>query len=302
MATVRAAVTAVGAADINVLVTGETGTGKELAAEAIHAISHRRHHPLVRINCAAIPETLLESELFGHERGAFTGADTRTDGLLTTARGGTVFFDEIGDMTPIAQAKILRVIERKEVQRLGGRGSLPVDLRVLAATNRDVEQLVRQGQFRADLYFRLNVARVHLPSLADRKEDIPVLVGHFVEEFNHLTGRQVTGASDEFLDRLLRHDWPGNVRELRNVVESCFLTARSGPLQSIHVPDHFLRQAPAVHLTDRDRVIQALTSSRGDKTKAAAMLQWSRMTLYRRLAKYQLGLDDGAPARREPRH
>ncbi len=180
----EAAVASIAAVDSNVLVTGETGTGKELVAECIHAQSARHRHSFVRVNCAAIPETLIESELFGHERGAFTGADSMRDGLVTLARDGTIFFDEIGDMSLAAQAKILRAIETKEVHRLGSKGGFSVNVRVIAATNRDIERMTAEGQFRLDLYFRLNVARIHLPPLRDRKEDIPLLCDHYIRRLH----------------------------------------------------------------------------------------------------------------------
>ena len=194
--------------DSHVLITGETGTGKELAAQYIHHHSARRAKPLVTINCAALPDGLLESELFGYERGAFTGATSSYSGKLKLADGGTVLFDEIGDMSPYAQAKILRVIETKEVYPLGGRRSVPLDIRIIAATNRNLDQRMANNEFRQDLYFRLNVARVHLPPLSERKEDIPLLTDHFVQKFSAQFGRGIEGFSDEAMELLLRYDWP----------------------------------------------------------------------------------------------
>ena len=209
--------------DSHVLITGETGTGKELAARYIHRHSARRAKPLVTINCAALPDGLFESELFGYERGAFTGASSSYSGRLKLADAGTVLFDEIGDMSPYAQAKILRLIETKEVYPLGGRRSIPLDIRIIAATNRDLERQVSKNEFRQDLYFRLNVVRVQLPPLRERKEDIPLLTEHFVQEFGARLGRQIEGFSDEATERLLNYDWPGNVRELMNLVERIFI-------------------------------------------------------------------------------
>src|SRR5262245_34374441 len=202
--------------DSHVLITGENGTGKELAAQYIHGHSSRAAKPLVTINCAALPDGLLESELFGYERGAFTGAHSSFPGKLKLADGGTVLFDEIGDMSSYAQAKILRIIETKEVYPLGGRRSVPLDIRIIAATNRNLDQRMAINEFRQDLYFRLNVARVHLPPLRERKEDIPLLIDHYVEKFAAQFGRGIEGFSDEAMERLLSHDWPGNIRELIN--------------------------------------------------------------------------------------
>src|SRR5262247_1774119 len=224
----------VAATDSHVLITGETGTGKELAAQYIHQHSRRRGNPLVTINCAALPDGLLESELFGYERGAFTGAHSSFPGKLKLADGGTVLFDEIGDMSPYAQAKILRVIETKEVYPLGGRRSVPLDIRIIAATNRDLERQTTRGELRQDLYFRLNVARVHLPPLSERKEDIPLLTDHFVQKFSAQFGRGIEGFSDEAMELLLRYDWPGNIRELMNLIERIFIDP---PQEKITVAD-----------------------------------------------------------------
>jgi len=208
----------VSATDCTVLITGETGTGKERVAEHIHQHSPRQGKPLVRINCAALPDGLLESELFGYERGAFTGANASYEGKLKLAEGGTVFFDEIGDMSPYAQAKILRVIETKEAYRLGGRRSIPFDFRVLGATNQDLERLVAENRFRKDLFFRLDVARIHLPPLKERKEDIPLLVDHYLKTYNTRFRRQIEGLTPEAWSCVLHYQWPGNVRELNNVL------------------------------------------------------------------------------------
>jgi DNA-binding NtrC family response regulator len=278
--------------DSTVLITGETGTGKELTAALIHATSRRRERPFLHINCAAIPDTLLESELFGYERGAFTGAAGASPGKLKAADGGTVLFDEIGDMSVYAQAKILRLIESREIERLGGRRAVSVDVRVIAATNHDLERLMAEGRFRKDLYFRLNVVRIHLPPLRERKEDLLPLVEHYVDEFSRLFGREVDGVTDDALAALCRHDWPGNVRELRNVVESVFTTLRSRRIAPADLPPAF-RGAPGsagVPETagERDRLIAALSETRWNKSKAAARLHWSRMTVYRKMAKYRL--------------
>jgi transcriptional regulator with PAS, ATPase and Fis domain len=237
MARIKRYVEQLAGSDSNVLITGETGTGKELLAELIHQRSARHAKPLVRINCAALPESLLESELFGYERGAFTGAYTAYDGKLRLADGGTVFFDEIGDLSPYGQAKILRVIENKETYRLGGKRSIPLDFRVIAATNQDLERLMAENKFRKDLFFRINVARVHLPPLRERREDIPVLVDHYLQAYNARLGRQTEGPSPEAWGCLLRHEWPGNVRELKNVIEAILITRDEGPITLTDLPE-----------------------------------------------------------------
>jgi DNA-binding NtrC family response regulator len=291
MRAVEVAIANVAATDSNVLITGETGTGKELVAGLIHRTSRRRNEPFVAINCAAIPETLIESELFGWERGAFTGALGRQDGKLKLADHGTVFFDEIGDMSPLAQAKILRAIESREIYRLGGRAGVPLDVRVIAATNQDLEILARQSRFRSDLYYRLNVARIHLPPLRDRKEDVPLLVTRYVREFNRTFGRAVESITREGLERLLDYDWPGNVRELRNVIETIFVHGPSGRISVEDLPQRF--RVPSTDAAasgdERQRLLLALLSTNWNKSKAAQQLRWSRMTLYRKLSKYHLG-------------
>jgi two-component system response regulator HydG len=212
----------------NVLITGETGTGKELIAVLIHRASRRATGPLVKVNCAALPETLLESELFGHERGAFTGADRQRAGRFEEASGGTLFLDEVGDMSPATQAKLLRVLQDQEFHRLGGSRILRTDARIVAATNHELERRIAEGRFREDLYFRLNVIRVHLPPLRERPEDLVALAHHFAGRFADELGRPVRGFSPDALDRIRVHPWPGNVRELQNAIERAVLMA-SGP-------------------------------------------------------------------------
>lgn len=274
-----------------VLITGETGTGKELFAEFIHENSSRRNKPFVCVNCAAIPETLLESELFGHTKGAFTGAQELTDGLLTTADGGTVFLDEIGDLSSLAQAKILRVLETKQICRLGGTKQVSLDLRFVAATNQDLYAMTAQKTFRQDLLFRLDVAHVHLPPLRERKEDIPLLVQEFGRQFSRQKSTPEPEFTDEFLGVLLEYDWPGNVRELKNLIERLFLLELSTPVGVEHLPAHvrqFLATSNSFSKDERELLISALFSTKWNKTKAAEMLNWSRMTLYRKIAKYQI--------------
>ncbi|MEO8381010.1 MAG: sigma-54 dependent transcriptional regulator [Acidobacteriota bacterium] len=287
---VRESIRNAAATGSNVLITGETGTGKELVAELIHRNSARSARPMISINCAAIPDTLLESELFGYERGAFTGALTSTPGKLEQAGGGTIFFDEIGDMSPYAQAKVLRAIESREVHRLGGRRPVRLDVRVIAATNRDLDELAMSDTFRKDLYFRINVARVHLAPLRERQSDIPALIDHYVREFNRTFRAQVRDVEQETLERLLAYPWPGNVRELRNVIESVFGSRPSARITWIDLPEWLRRRLGEQAATpgEQERILSALTATNWNKSKAAEKLQWSRMTLYRKLAKYQI--------------
>src|SRR5712691_6093527 len=232
----------VASTESNTLITGETGTGKELVASLIHRHCRRRQKPFVCINCAAIPDSLLESELFGYERGAFTGAHTLKEGRLKLADGGTLFFDEISDMSAYAQAKILRAIESKSVERLGGRKSIPLDIRVIAATNRNLDQLVAEEKFRADLYFRLNVAGIHLPPLRERKEDLRALCDHYICDMNRRFGREVEGFTEEAFAYVLHYDWPGNVRELKNLIEAIFVNLPSRTITLMNLPEQFRRR------------------------------------------------------------
>ena len=283
----------VSATDSNVLITGETGTGKELVAELIHQSSRRRDRPFVSINCAAIPEGLLESELFGHERGAFTGAHAAREGKLQFAEGGSVFLDEIGDMDLHAQAKILRAIESRRVPRLGGHRDVAIDIRVIAATNQDLENLTAQGRFRKDLYFRLNVARVHLEPLRDRSADIPALIDHLLDERNATSERSAIDIDPDLVACLRQYDWPGNIRELRNLVESAFVFCSSRRIVLEDLPPHWrekLRSPLTPFDAERDRVLHALSSAQWNKSEAAKLLHWSRMTLYRKISKH--GIQD----------
>jgi DNA-binding NtrC family response regulator len=287
---VRESIRRAAGTDSNVLITGETGTGKELVAELIHRNSARASRPMVCINCAAIPDTLLESELFGYERGAFTGAVTSTPGKLEQAAGGTIFFDEIGDMSAYAQAKILRAIESREIHRLGGRKPVRLDVRVVAATNRDLDELAMSDAFRKDLYFRINVARVHLAPLRERQSDIPPLIDHYVREFNRTFRADVRDLEPETLARLISYEWPGNVRELRNVIESAFGSAPAARIAWLDLPEWLRRRLGERKVSpgEQERIISALAATQWNKSKAAAQLHWSRMTLYRKLAKYQI--------------
>ncbi len=289
---IRDSIRKVAVSNANVLITGETGTGKELVAELIHRHSARWHGPFVCVNCAAIPDTLLESELFGYERGAFTGALRRQEGKLRLANGGTIFFDEIGDMSLQGQAKILRAIETRQVLRLGGTAGVTLDIRILAATNRNEASLSNDGGFRKDLYFRLNVAHIHLPPLRDRKVDIPELLDFYREHFNKLLKCDVHGFSHEVLQLFVHYPWPGNVRELKNTVEALFLNSPATLVGVEDLSDQVrsrLSVRDSVTYTESDRVLSALLSTNWNKSRAAEKLHWSRMTLYRKLAKYHLG-------------
>ena len=300
MQSLRRRIARVARSDSNLLLTGETGTGKELVAELVHRNSRRSKRPFVPINCAAIPESLLESELFGHERGAFTGADRRREGMLKAAAGGTVLLDEIGDLQAYAQAKLLRAIERKEVQRLGSGRSIPVDVRIIAATNRDIERLVADGGFRRDLYFRLDVARIDIPPLRDRREDLHPLCEHLLGQLNRRFEAAVEGFTLEAFNCLFWHSWPGNVRELQNVLEATFVDNPRRRIGVEDLPEAFLRRfrdADNVPERERDRVLWALYSSGWNKSKAARRLHWSRMTLYRKMDRYHLVQ---APVHRPP--
>lgn len=278
------------ATDSNVLITGETGTGKELAAEFVHRHSSRRNRPFITVNCAAIPDSLLESELFGYEKGAFTGAQSSRDGMLKAADGGTIFLDEIGDMSAYAQAKILRAIDSKEIQRLGGSG-ISVDLRIVAATNQELEALTQVEKFRKDLYFRLNVARVHLPPLRKRKADIPAVVSFYLDSFNKRFGRGVMRLTDSAWESVLAYDWPGNLRELKNVLEAIMIQTSSDEISFGALPKVMREQCEGsceVLGEERKRLVAALVATNWNKSKAADELMWSRMTLYRKMAKHQI--------------
>ncbi|MCP4688258.1 MAG: sigma-54-dependent Fis family transcriptional regulator [Desulfobacterales bacterium] len=277
--------------DSTVLITGETGTGKELAAGLIHERSSRRKKPFICINCAALPDNLVESELFGYKPGAFTGATTVKKGKFDLARGGVIFLDEIGDMDLKAQAKILRTIERKESYPLGASVCKSSDFRIIAATNKDPERITAEGRFRKDLYFRLNVARIHLPPLRERMEDVPRLLDYYIEEFNGRFGLAVEEFTKEALDFLLHYDWPGNIRELKNLVEASFVNLPPGRVQYADLPPQFqkqLKRNPPLPVNERDRILGALMETSWNKSAAARRLKWCRMTLYRKIKKYNI--------------
>ncbi|MCP4341202.1 MAG: sigma-54-dependent Fis family transcriptional regulator [Desulfobulbaceae bacterium] len=277
--------------DSNVLITGETGTGKELAAELLHNCSRRKRKALVCVNCAAIPENLIESELFGLEKGAFTGADAKRKGKFEQADKGTIFLDEIGDMSVCAQAKILRAVDTKRICRVGGGKEIAVNVRGVAATNQDLEKLIEENKFRSDLYYRLNVGRVQLPPLRDRKEDIPSLVNYYIEKLNKVVHGRVHSFTDDSWKYLFLYDWPGNVRELKNVVESSFVEMADRNMEFIRLPDYLKRKidAPLQFVTtERESLLTALHATNWNKSKAAEKLCWSRMTLYRKMKRYKI--------------
>jgi transcriptional regulator with GAF, ATPase, and Fis domain len=254
----------VASTDSSVLILGETGTGKELVARAVHSNSERRNRPLVKVNCAALPAGLIESELFGHEKGAFTGATDRRIGRFELAHGGTIFLDEIGEMPPDLQVKLLRVLQEHEFERVGGSNLIKVDVRVIAATNRDLLRSVSEGMFRQDLYYRLNVFPVQLPPLRDRREDIPPLVHYFVRRFSLKIGRKITRIQRETMERLVSYAWPGNVRELENVIERSVILSRGSELEV--GPGVFPETAAVAHT-------QAAAPAHEDKNPSAAPAQ-----------------------------
>ena len=306
-----------------VLITGESGTGKELVARTLHALSPRRQGPFVAINCAALPETLIESELFGHEKGSFTGASERRAGCFEVAQHGTLLLDEIGEMPMPTQAKLLRILEDSRVRRLGGKTEFEVDVRLIAATNKIPDEAVRGGHLREDLYYRLNVFHIHLPPLRDRKEDIPPIAESLMHDLNRKHDCRVTEISRETLDAFQRHDWPGNVRELRNVLERAVILAGEGAIEQTHLPAFLqgtteLGAAPAaktaaappvedpgvvrfrigttVEEAEKGLILRTLEHTRNNKTRAAEILGISLKTLHNKLKEYGGGKEFGIGA------
>ncbi|MCK5010810.1 MAG: sigma-54-dependent Fis family transcriptional regulator [Deltaproteobacteria bacterium] len=296
----------IAATNSTVMICGESGTGKELVARAIHYNSDRRNEPMVPVNCGAIPEDLLESELFGYEKGAFTGALKTRIGRFELANGGTVFLDEIGDMSPALQVKILRVLQEHEFERLGGVKSIKVDIRVIAATHRDLEKAVKQGTFREDLYYRLNVIPFILPPLRERGSDIPLLTNHFIGKFNIEKKQNINGISPEALKCLTRYHWPGNVRELENLIERLVILKGEGVIEqedlpekllgaewsdavpSMDIPDSGISFNTAVSEFERELILRALKKTNWIKNRAAKLLQLKRTTLVEKIKKIQL--------------
>lgn len=282
----------------SIFIQGESGTGKELFARHIHNHSNRRHKPFVAINCSALPETLLESELFGHEKGSFTGAVTSKKGKFELANHGTMLLDEISEMDIQLQSKLLRVLQEREIDRIGGMEPIPVDVRIIATTNRDIEKQIRDGRFREDLFYRLNVVPFHLPPLRDRRDDIPLLAQHFIEKYNRLDGRNVKGLTEEVVELLMQKPWKGNVRELENVIERALLMCKGDLIQKDDLLTHDKSDAaedvklpfvPTVSLKEMEKkvIFSALDQTDGNRTRAADILGISVRTLRNKLNEYR---------------
>jgi len=292
--------------DSTILITGETGTGKGLVAKAIHQNSKRKNKPFISINCGAIPENLLESELFGHVRGAFTGATVSKSGKFELAHGGTIFLDEIGDMSSDLQVKVLKVLEEGEFEQVGGAKTIKVDVRILAATHRDLPEEVQKGNFREDLFYRLYVIPIGLPSLRERKSDIPYLTAYFMDMLNRKNNRQIDGISENAMQILLNYSWPGNVRELRNVVERLVVLKGTGKLsahdlpielktangcktaQGIEISDDGICLNSAVTEFEKALILQSLEKTKWVKNKAAKLLQLNRTTLVEKIKRHRI--------------
>ena len=284
------AIETVGPTDATVLITGESGTGKELVARAIHQASPRRFHPLVVIHCGALTETLLESELFGHEKGAFTGAQYRKKGKFEIAEGGTVFLDEIGDITLKTQTDLLRVLQEREITRVGGNQIIQVDFRCIAATNKDLEKLIEEGKFRPDLFYRLNVFRIELPALRERRDDIPLLVDHFVRKFSLAMNKRVARVAPAAMNQLQQQPWLGNVRELENAVERAMVV---GQEPELHEQDFIFKPQSVSNSSgktldemERAHILRVVEECGGNQSHAAEVLDIDRVTLYHKLKKY----------------
>jgi len=291
----------IAASESNVLIQGESGTGKELVARALHFHSPRRNGPFLAVNCSAFPETLLESELFGHERGAFTGAVATKPGRFELAKGGTLFLDEIGDLKPELQVKLLRVLEERAFMRVGGTRRIPLEARVVAATNVDLKEALHQGRFRDDLYYRLFTVPIYLPPLREKREDIPILIKYFLEQLNRKFDKRVRGVDPKVMKILCRHNWPGNVRELQHVLEYCFVFAKGPLITERHLPRLESawvgrelelplngQEAGPLQALEKKTILMALEMSQGSKQDAARMLRISRSKLWRKMRLYQI--------------
>ena len=282
--------------DAPVIICGESGTGKELASKAIHAIGGRGRGPFIKVNCASLTESLLESELFGHVRGAYTGAYKDRKGRFEKAAGGDIFLDEIGDLPLSTQVKLLRVLEEKTIERVGSSTPIVTDVRIISATNRDLTRLVEKGGFRKDLYFRINVIPLFLPPLRNRSEDIPLLAEHFFQKLKLKSGKDIRGVSKETMAVLMNHDWPGNVRELKSVFEYAFVICSSGMIRPHHLPETMNKAKPApkpaakksfdISEIKKRELIDALKQTRGNQSKAADILGVSRVTVWNRMKRY----------------
>ncbi len=299
---------AIAASSSTVMLLGETGTGKEVMARTIHSLSARPQGPFVAVNCGALPDTLLESELFGYKAGAFTGATRDKPGRFSLARGGTIFLDEIGEVSPALQVRLLRVLQERSFEPLGGVSSETSDARVIVATNRDLTEQVRKGLFREDLYYRVNVVRMELPPLRRRKEDIPLLAERFIERFNHVQRKAVSGISPEALSLLMAHDWPGNIRELENVIERAFILCAEGQIGIAHLSEELRSQRAetaegdvrsAHDILDAQAILAALERTNNNRAAAARDLGIHKTTLFRRMKRLGIPLpeEDGRSRR-----
>ena len=284
--------------DAPVLIMGESGTGKELVARAIHQLGDRNKEPLISVNCAALTESLLENELFGHVKGAYTGAYKSQTGRFELAQGGDIFLDEIGDLTPTVQVKLLRVLEEKVIERVGDSRPIPIDVRIISATNRHLLNLLEKGSFRKDFYFRINVIPINIPPLRERVGDIPLLVDHFFQKLSLKTGKLIKGIANSTMEIIMNYSWPGNVRELKSVFDYIFATCDKQSVQPHHLPPDILRQkngsngTKALNLSreelKREHLIDALARAKGNKSKAADILGISRVTVWNRMKRYGL--------------
>jgi DNA-binding NtrC family response regulator len=314
MQRIYALIESVGNVDTTVLITGESGTGKELVAEALHEESPRRNRALVKVDCTAIPEDLLESELFGHKKGSFTGADRDRLGRILQADGGTLFLDEIGDISSRMQLRLLRFLQERTFYPVGQDQPIQVDVRVITATNADLKEKVQKDQFREDLYFRLRVVDIILPPLRERKEDIPLLAQHFLAVFNNRMKRNVTGFSDSVMELLSSHSWPGNIRELEHIIERAYVLCNGDTITTDHLPTEILSpESPPLSIDEPatprpvpvqpisatldtedeiERIVDALRRTAGNKAKAARLLGVDRSTLYRKISSYNIDLSD----------
>ncbi|MFH0783044.1 MAG: sigma 54-interacting transcriptional regulator [Pseudomonadota bacterium] len=293
----------VAGSDSTVLIEGDTGTGKELMAGALHSLSWRKDEPFIAINCGALPDTLLESELFGYKAGAFTNADKDKPGLFQAAGKGTILLDEIGDTSAAFQVRLLRVLEEREFQPLGGVEKIKTDIRIIAATNRDLGAMVEKGEFRRDLFYRINIIRLHLPPLRERMEDIPLLIERFIKKMNHLRGRAVSEVGKEAMALLLAHDYPGNIRELENIIEHAFVLCHEGEIGVEHLPAYLHRRteeqshdlssmATSIRTTEEEAITEALRQHGYNRLAAAEALGIHKSTLFRKLKKYRIALPD----------
>ncbi|GAB4178508.1 MAG: sigma-54 dependent transcriptional regulator [Calditrichia bacterium] len=277
--------------DSNVLIRGESGTGKELIARAIHMNSKRKFAPIVAVNCGAFTETLLESELFGHEKGAFTGAQYRRKGKIELSNGGTLFLDEVGDISGKMQVDLLRVLENKKITRLGGHQEIPVDFRLICATNKNLEKMLEEGSFREDFYYRINVFTIFVPPLRERKEDIPVLADFFIQKYARILSKKTKRLSDEVLNAFLQYEWPGNIRELENVIERAMVIAPTDIILPDHIPISMLPERQndnilSIKEIEKNHIRKVLNIAKGNISQAAKLLEIDRTTLYHKMKKY----------------